>query len=180
MLETPRALFDYFHDQVESAGAGLPLSGEIKLYLANLLTERTRADRKTYEESTLAELYGRAYNAPRHHAAVVYRELGDRALYVVGFFPDSLQRSLVGPRYYIDMGASAYYRTHDWFQGAFGSTFADLSRQFEDCVVLLDTVRGTEHDLSLLVEEWHTTGDTLAKKKLFRAGLIVTSSDVES
>lgn len=180
MLEAPRALFDYFHDKVETAGAGLPITGEIKLYLANLLTERTRADRKTYEENTLAELYGRAYHAPKHQAAVVYRELGDRALYVVGFFPDSLQRSLVGPRYYIDMGASAYYRTHDWFQGAFGSTFADLSKRFEDCVVLLDTVRGSEQDLEALIDEWHSKGDTLTQKKLLRAGMIVTSSGWDS
>ena len=166
-------LFDHFQTAVDDAGTGLPLSEDIRLYLTWLLVERVRSDRKTYEEDTLAELYGRANRTSSTYAAAVYRELGDRALYVAGFFPESLDRSLVGTTYYIDMGSAAYYRAHQWMSTVFGSTFVDMATKFEDCVVLLETVRGKEDDLEALYDQWVENPSEAAEKRLRRAGLVL-------
>ena len=81
-------------------------------YLVDLLEDHVRltspAERPSAGEETLAE----ALLAARTLRGAVrlrrLRGLGDRALFVAGFFGDSLDRRAVGIRYYADSGRLAY------------------------------------------------------------------------
>jgi hypothetical protein len=177
-------LFDYFHQRVEDARSGKPvrISNDTSLYLATLLTERARADRPAPTEQTLAELHLRAANAPPVEQARAYRELGDRALYLLGYFAESLSRRTVGPAYYAEMGQAAYLRTDavfkKWFSDAFGPVFRELSMQFEGCVSLIEDVRESHEkefpdDPIWLYERWLQTGSEAYARRLREKGILL-------
>lgn len=178
-------LFDWFHERVHRArsATGAELSSDGELYLVQLLTERARSDRSAPDAATLAELHARACEASPAEQARTYRELGDRALYTVGYFPETLERTTVGPRYYVDMGAAAYARTDQvfkrWFGDAFGEVFAELAHGFRSCVEVLSTVRRSvddEPDMILrLYTEWLETGDDSVGARLRALGLVLPS-----
>jgi hypothetical protein len=80
-------------------------------YLVDLLEERVRpepASPASAAEPTLAEglLRARCERGAAHLRRL--RSLGDRALFVAGFFGDSLERGVVGIDYYRDAGRLAY------------------------------------------------------------------------
>lgn len=151
-LEQVENLFDYFNARVENAKAdsGLDISNDTALYLAQLLADRARTDRPAPPFETLAELHGHAAMAPPGQKATIYRELGDRALYLLACFRDSLDRARrpLSPSYYEDMGAAAYDQVDRvlklWFADAFGPVFQELARQFGDCVELVGRVAQAE------------------------------------
>lgn len=183
VAEAPN-LFDYFNDRVEQARAahGVRISNDTSLYLATLLTERARADRPAPPETTLAELHAHAAAAPPTTQVRAYRELGDRSLYLLGYFAESLQRRTVGPDYYADMGAAAYHRVDVLFKAlfadAFGPVFHELAARFRDCVRLLSEVRDAQQrdgtdDLADLYGQWLATGDEEIRRRLLDRGLVI-------
>lgn len=175
-------LFDYFHDRVEEArsDAGVQLSDDSGLYLSQLLTERARTDRSAPRAHTLVELHARALDARPSEQARTWRELGDRALYELGYFRERLDRRLVGPDYYEGMGRAAYRRVDHvlkhWFADAFGELFRELSEQFDACVGVLAKVR-RGHDatdnIADLYAEWLATGEEDLARQLRRMGLVI-------
>ncbi|MCO4744073.1 MAG: hypothetical protein KC912_04745 [Proteobacteria bacterium] len=177
-------LFDHFRECVDNVvdREGIELADDTQLYLASMLAERARADRPTAPETTLAELHGRAALARPGEQAAAYRELGDRALYLLGYFRESLTRRIVGPRYYASMGAAAYHRTDlvlkAWFADAFGPVFAQLSVQFDECVHIVTAVRQTHEGdhpdpMIRLYERWIDTGSEDARARLAKRGLLL-------
>lgn len=184
-IEADTTLFDYFHLRVTEAWGELEmdLSGDTTLYLTALLVDRARADAPRPEEHTLAELYARAVQAAPAEQARTYRELGDRSLYLVGYFEESLHRRIVGPRYYCDMGAAAYHRVDQvfkrWFANAFGAVFEELSAGFQQCAQVLRRVRDVVDDepdvIMRLFEHWHRTGSEEAAARLRERGLLLPS-----
>lgn len=142
-------LFDYFNEQVQAARGdqGLAIADDTALYLAQLLSDRARSDRPTPAFETLAELHALAASAPPGKKASMYRELGDRALYLLGCFREHLDRARrpLSPSYYEDMGAAAYHQCDRvlkiWFSDAFGPVFLELARKFGGCVQLLSSVK---------------------------------------
>ncbi len=182
-LEAETTLFDYFHGRVRDARgmADVGLSEDTTLYLTALLVDRARTDTPRPEEDTLAELHARAAAAPPAEQARTYRELGDRSLYRVGYFEESLSRSAVGVGYYCDMGAAAYHQADRvfkrWFANAFDRVFEELSAGFRDCVVVLKQVRAAVDDepdaLMRLYQEWLDTGSRAAASRLRERGLLL-------
>lgn len=88
---------------------------ETEAYLVNLLVEFVAADQLfvretdgTVQQEPLAFMLKRAIEAPRPERAKHLKKMGDTALYVSGFFSDSLARSLVDVDYYASMGGRAY------------------------------------------------------------------------
>lgn len=148
-------VFDWFREEIERARArtGVPLSDDAGLYLAQMLSDRVRADRKAPEEATLAEMHGRAAHAAPGVQARMYRELGDRSLTLLGLFRAHVERKAVGPAYYADMGSAAYARADEvfkrWFGDAFGEVFAELARHFQGCVEVLGQVRADRDEAPL-------------------------------
>ncbi|MCB9672199.1 MAG: hypothetical protein H6736_19955 [Alphaproteobacteria bacterium] len=181
-LATSDNLFDFFHDRVQMAHreVAADFHGDTVLYLARLLAERARTDIPRTDADTLAELHGAAAHAPPGRQASAYRELGDRALYLLGFFREHLDRARrpVGPAYYADMGAAAYLRCDQvlkrWFADAFGPVFVELSRHFSTSVELLAAVRrqAGPDDLAMAYERWLLTADAVPSDDAPR-GIIV-------
>lgn len=189
-VEVNSNLFDWFHGRVKDAhhAVGASLSNDSELYLASLLVDRARSDRPTLPESTLVELFARAAHSSPSETARTYRELGDRSLYTVGYFEESLARGTVGPGYYCDMGAAAYARVDQvfkrWFSDAFGGVFDELAKRFRDCAHVLREVRRTVDDqpdmLMRLYRQWYDTGSEEAAARLRAHGLVVPPRPVES
>jgi len=106
-----------------------------------------------------------------------FRYLGDFALYMSGFFGESLKSKLVGSRYYIDMGRSAYKNAGKLTSvNSLRSLFQDLCDGFTPIVHILSEVSdrtGFSRDKSLLslYENWMETGNVHDLKSLFDMGL---------
>jgi hypothetical protein len=199
VLQTHDNLFDFFHDEVDAAtdATGSEVSEEGVFYLTNLLVEQTRSP-STGSPDTLAELHIRAAHAPRMAQIRDYRTLGDRALYVAGFFPESLSRKSVRSSYYVDMGRSAYDRLARMLGQApaigegghkgLGEIFAELSDSFRTCIDVLREVHDamqarndqapTEAELLALYEGWLSSGNQRALRTLQRHGLVPSRSTV--
>jgi len=93
----------------------LEIQEATEFYLVNLLSgflarERLFVEKEdgTIQAEPLALILLRALEADRRTRAAHLRRLGDTALFVSGFFGDSLARSLVDVDYYISMGERAY------------------------------------------------------------------------
>ena len=177
-------LFDFFHEQVQRAARDrrLDVSDDTTLYLVTLLESRARADRPESPEDTLAELHGRAANSPPAEQARTYRELGDRTLYMLGYFTEHVDSKIVGPSYYANMGAAAYDRVDTLFKlvfaDAFGPVFHELAESFRACVKVLGDVRDATRnqrptDLVGLYEKWLLTGDDVLAERLREGGLVL-------
>jgi hypothetical protein len=190
-VEHAANLFDYFHSRVDDAHGvvSTELSDDTRLYLTTLLVDRARTDRSAeLPEQTLAELFGRAAAAPPAEKARTYREMGDRSLYLVGYFEESLSRSTVSPSYYCDMGSAAYAQADQvfkrWFSDAFDDLFRELARHFRECVDVLREVRRTvdaEPDLlGRLYQAWLETGSEAAAERLRAHGLLLPPRPTEA
>ena len=183
-------LFDWFDARVRDAHqlTGVELSRDSELYLATLLVERARADRPEPPERTLAELHARAARSTPAEQARTYREIGDRSLYVVGYFEESLSRSTVGPSYYCEMGAAAYARADHvfkrWFANAFDGVFEELAHRFHGCVRVLLEIRRTVDEqpdaVMRLYQQWLATGSAELAERLRAHGLVVPARPSEA
>lgn len=108
-----------------------------EFYLVNLLAGFLEKERLFVEQpdgtvvaEPLAVILLRAVEADRRERAAHLRRLGDTALFVSGFFGDSLARSLVDVGYYISMGERAYGA----LAAGEGPPFGELAGRFPEFV----------------------------------------------
>jgi hypothetical protein len=181
-------LFDFFSTEVEtiSASQRTGLSKDAHTYLANMLVELGDPERlfPSDEPMTLADMHLMAGGAPPKEALRRYRELGDYALCVGGYFSDSLERKTVGVEYYADMGGAAYQRVAGLsvvtgHLSQLGELFEELSWAFRACLGLLsqlgDSGRPKQaRDLGKLYERWLTTKDPHTFAQLTALGVFPT------
>lgn len=180
-------LFDYFDGRVEDAAdaQALKLPLQVSQYLKQLLVELTSTDHlfRADAPQTLAELHLRASGSPPGQAIGLYKQLGDRALYMGGYFHESLARKTVGAGYYADMGEAAYYRLAGltratWTdQGPLSALFGELAQAFRDCMKVLRTIGGRDRgqdlqDLVSLAQRWLATQDAHADRLLLERGAL--------
>lgn len=189
-LLTPSDLRGYFHQAVTSAARNqnLGASHHALDYVADLLTDYTRADR-LFDYGTdgvsippLATLYLNAAEAPtRHERHALLRRLGDLALFLSGLFSGFLQRRLVDVDYCVNMGQGAYgvlgtASGEGAREPALSEAFTQLADQFRDFVEVVaevgeDIHGGQSRDLLGLYEEWLRTGSPQLARRLRRAGI---------
>jgi len=175
----------FFADRVDDAmdNQGITLTETASGYLTGLLVRLSRAQEVFAERGplVLADLHIKASESPGREAATLYQKMGDTALFVAGFFAESLERKPVGLSYYTDMGGAAYHRvagiTEQRGGQAMAGMFRELARRFEDCVSLLAEVSDgdrpeSDEDLLRLYELWLTTRSPHAERRLARLGLI--------
>ena len=181
-LSTAANLFDFFHERVEDAvdKQQAPVSQDGVYYLSSLLVDqaRTSPDDKGV---TMVELHLEARSGDRVQAVQLYRKMGDRALYLSGFFRESLQNKVVSLDYYMNMGRAAYDQLSRMLRmpGAAGlnDVFAELAEGFPACAEVLAEVRSevkerTDADILKLYEEWMATGSPRAAERLRELGVI--------
>jgi hypothetical protein len=106
------------------------------------------------------------------------RELGDVALFICGFFPDSFDRRGLTRTYVVEMGGSAYLVLGQAARsrGARPDVFVELADRFRDMAAVLDEVRErttlcTDGAVLKLYERWRDTGSPAIARRLQRRGV---------
>ncbi|MFQ6006355.1 MAG: hypothetical protein ACE5OQ_12720 [Woeseia sp.] len=190
-------LRDYFRESIDAAidNQGVDVDPHAAHYVVNLLTLFARSE-------DLFEDHGDAYglrplalmmaDAAEASSAMErtfsLQRIGDVALFVAGFFADSLAHKLVDLDYYIYMGGTAYGSLSDEIRGtARGRVLADVYRElaakFQIVVDVLNEVRDTARgssDIDLLrtYEVWLRTGSRRAARLLKQQGVVPMPSAV--
>ncbi len=191
LLTKEENLFDFFHEAVGSAvsDGGASVSDDGVYYLSNLLVERGRASDEP-QPQTLVELQIKAQEHGGAAAVSAWRELGDRALYVSGFFRASLARQNVSTDYYLSMGAAAYDQLASVMRwsgagGGFETIYEELAQQFQDCSCILQRVRDrvrahSNADILQLYEQWIANPDPVVAQQLTELGVIPMKPEDDS
>jgi len=124
--------------------------------------------------------------APPEERARTLRDVGDRSLYVSGFFAESLQRRLVDVDYYIRIGGTAYRQLASMpaRSGPYGEVFLELAGKFPRFVdVLAEVSEGgaiaTDAGVVQLYERWLRTGSEWIARKLRARGVLPNQGDLQ-
>lgn len=168
---------EFFRDLVESALHRQHLSARegTSFYLVNLLAGFVHGDRTSSgDEEPLGVRFVKALQEAGARQRDELRRVGDRSLFISGFFADSLSRSLVDVDYYIQLGEHAYGSLARQADGTFGDVFDELAAKFPAFVDVLGevserTAMASNADLLRLYEKWLRTrsrrsGDLLASR----------------
>jgi hypothetical protein len=110
------------------------------------------------------------------------QRIGDVALFISGFFADSLAHKLVDLDYYIHMGGNAYDSLSEEIRGTFrgralAGVYKELAGKFQIVVDVLNEVRdsarqSSDIDLLRTYEVWLRTGSKRAAELLKQNGVI--------
>jgi hypothetical protein len=168
---------EYFKELVETAMQHQRLAARemTSFYLVNLLAGFMHFDRHTpHDNEPLGIRFAKALQAGGAMQRDGLRQVGDRSLFISGFFSDSLNRSLVDVDYYITLGERAYGSLARQSDETFAEVFDELSEKFSGFVDVLGevserTALASNTDLLRLYEKWLRTrsprsGDLLAER----------------
>ncbi len=181
--ETPKELFRELIGEALARREAEPDS-TVAFYLVTLLDDFIRpesiARRAGLEPaSTLAELYCAAIGAGGARRLTLFKYTGDLALFVSGFFGDSLGGSSADVDYYIRMGSTAYgaAAVHTR-RPTLASLFDELAREFAGFADVLGEVSercavNDESNLLRLYERWLATRSPRTAAVLRGAGVVL-------
>jgi hypothetical protein len=176
---------EYFRELVESAMAHQRISAnELTAYyvvqlLAGFLQRSTAED-----DSPLALRLARALETGGVEQRAGLKRIGDRSLFVSGFFSDSLRRKIVDVDYYVKVGGSAYQALSRLETDTFSPVFAELGEKFVGFVDVLSEVSertscATNADLLRLYEKWLKTRSPRSAKLLAERGVVPASANTK-
>lgn len=184
-------LCDYFRESIDTviAEQGVSLDPHATHYVVNMMTLFSRSeqfyedDGEIYGIRPLALMLAGAADAPSsEHRNQLLQRIGDVALFISGFFVESLANKAVDIDYYIHMGENAYGSLSEETRGTFrGNAFADIYRElaikFQVLTDVLHEVRDRAHghsDINVLrlYEIWRKTGSRRAAKMLRAQGVV--------
>jgi hypothetical protein len=185
LVVSRQSALEFFKGQLEKAmqHQKVSTSAFTEFYLANLLTACVRGTLPPPEagqrETPLALLYVQAMESSRFDRARLLRMLGDGALFVSGFFADSLDRKLVDVDYYRTLGGHAYARLsqEDGWLEYDCQVFGELAQRFGEFADVLAEVSESSRLASgnrsvlQLYERWVRTGSKRAAALLAERGL---------
>jgi hypothetical protein len=181
--ETPA---EFFREQLGKAieHQRVSISAFTEYYLVNLLAACMRGENLPgrepgYDETPLALLYLRALNASRYERSRRLRAMGDTALFVSGFFADSLGDRRDDLGYYRSLGGAAYARLsreHEKGRGVGPVVFGELADRFREFADVLSEVSEasrltTPLSVVRLYERWLQTGSRRAALRLVEQGI---------
>lgn len=185
---------EHFTDLVEQAGQelGVEMLPAVRDYLVTLLEYHVQTPNLFPEEvneagqrqpTTLAELWLLAQSGEEASRGHRLRTLGDRALYISGYFSDSLQRKIVDIDYYIQMGESAFDSLSSLSkidtQKRVYRLLADRFPSWVDTLSLVSQRSFSQSNSGLLrlYEKYLKTGSELAYSQLVERGVVTLSQD---
>lgn len=176
---------EFFREQLGKAmeHQRVSTSAFTEYYLVNLLAGGVEggnlpAPEPGFDETPLALLYVRALRASRAERARLLRAMGDTALFVSGFFAESLERRLVDLDYYRSLGGHAYARLSREEALPYGpSVFSELAERFSEFADLLCEVSEasrltSQRSVVQLYERWLATGSRRAARLLAERGIV--------
>lgn len=191
LLFSPR---EFFEEKVEEGFSkkNLKTYPAVRSYLVQLLEHYLDA-RNLYEvdsensqksqPTTLAETFLIANNSEPHVRAEMLKKLGDKSLYISGFFGDSLSRKVVDIDYYAGMGGAAYRSLSDVVrEDTMAHVYRVMSHQFLDFVDVLTYISQqsmitSDESILRLYDRYLRTGSQLARDKLIEMGVVTVSKD---
>ncbi len=184
-------LRNYFRESIDAAidSQGVDVDPRAAHYVVNLLTLFARSEDlyedhgEAYGLKPLALMMVDAADAPSAaERTFSLQRIGDVALFIAGFFADSLARKLVDLDYYIHMGGTAYGSLSDEIRGtlrgrALVDVYRELARKFQIVVDVLNEVRdaarcSSDIDLLRTYEVWLRTGSKRAAVLLRQNGVV--------
>jgi len=176
---------EYFKELVEVALSHQRLNTqELTAYyvvqlLASFLQRRLSDDRS--DATPLAVRLARALEGGAVRQRATLKEIGDVALFVSGFFSDSLNRKLVDVDYYVSIGGCAYNVLGRVETDTFSPVFAELGEKFVGFVDVLSEVSErtsctSNSDLLRLYEKWLKTGSRRSGQLLVERGVVPNAS----
>ena len=186
-----RNLQDYFRTSIDEVitGQGVDLDPHATHYVVNMMTLFARSE-EFYEDDgenfglrPLALMLADAADAPsQEHRNQTLQRIGDVALFISGFFIESLVNKVVDVDYYIHMGENAYGSLSEEVRGTFrGNAFADVFKElalnFQLLIDVLNEVRananpGSDANLLRTYEVWLKTGSRRAESLLRQQGVV--------
>lgn len=185
--DTPRALF---RSLVQSAIArkGITTTEMGEFYLVSLMETLLRPG-EPIGHQPLGVAYLEALQAPPARRYEPLRRVADEALAICGVFPESLERSLVGPEYYTMLGQRAYQHLAELAgplqrPAGLADVFAELAEGFAGFAAVLaeiafETIFRREADIVRLYRQWHYTGSPEHAARLIARGFIPSSSPTQ-
>lgn len=151
-------------------------------YLVDLLTRLLRADalppaEPGFDETPLALLYLRALQVAARERARRLREIADMALFVSGFFADSVIGNPADLGYYCRLGGGAYARLareRSWLGADVFLELAERFRVFADVLSEVSEASRLSSPRSVvdLYERWRETGSPRAARLLEEQGIV--------
>lgn len=185
------SLLDYFRTSIEDviADQGVIVEPTTTHYVVNLLTLYSRSE-ELYDDDgearghkPLALMLADAEDATSaEERNYTLQRIGDIALFIAGFFADSLATHVVDLDYYIHMGGGAYGSLSDRIRGtfrgnAFADTYSELAVKFQALVDVLNEMRDRERqesdvDLLRAYTVWRRTGSKRAANVLRQRGVV--------
>ncbi|MDX1518174.1 MAG: hypothetical protein R3288_15115 [Woeseiaceae bacterium] len=190
-----RNLQDYFRTSIEDVivRQGVDVDPHAAHYVVNLLTLYSRSDElyedhgESYGLKPLALMLADAAEAESaEQRTYILQRIGDIALFIAGFFADSLATKAVDLDYYIHMGGNAYGSLSEEVRGTFrGSAFAPVYRElaikFQVLVDVLNEISAGPRDSSDIdvmrtYEVWLKTGSRRAERLLKEQGIVPISN----
>ena len=129
---------------------------------------------------SLAELYLKAQKVSFNEKRILLQQVGDRSLYLGGFFREALNKRLVNLNYYMNIGKSAYgHLAEDHPQE---DMFRELSYFFSDLMDVLSYISQknsirTDQDLLKLCKHYLRTGSKISRYQLEDHGFSLQEND---
>ena len=171
--------FDFFYDILKGETKDYHnMSTDEHLYLTVFLEKNILSNNFFKEEDnklvkpTLAFLLKDAIDEENERSRLTkFKHLGDCALYTIGVFPLSLQRSLVGVDYFQEMGSRAYYQAYQLNQDP---VFKKMAHNFVNLTDLLNLSMALKiKPLSPgdMFHMWSITQSQGLKNKLIESGI---------
>jgi hypothetical protein len=178
---------EYCRDLVEEAldHQGVDVEDLTAYYVVQLLATAARVDTLRSEgvlsDAPLAIRLGRALETGGTRQRVLLRQVGDASLFISGFFPDRLRRSLVDAQYYAALGGYAYGSLSRNADETLAPVFAELASRFDSLVEVLGEVSERSaltapNDLLRLYERWLRTGSAHSGQRLIEQGVVPTAA----
>jgi hypothetical protein len=163
-------LESFFYERVAQGKTGSALPAEVGAYVVHMLADhvrRTSVAGRTAGPLALQYLAAREQQGTRRTQAL--RAVGDRALFIAGVVPHSVDRSPVNLRYVRSIGTSAYRQIDE------PRVFHVLAATFEAAAEAISEATDScpDGDLLGLYERWKKYGDPRDEKRLGAAGVVL-------
>jgi hypothetical protein len=175
---------EYFKEMIEAALEHQHVETEelTACYLVNLLARFAFGDRpvRAAEEQPLGLQLIEALDSGGLLRNALLRNVGERSLFVSGFFSDSLKRSFADVDYYVALGARAY-QSLGAQDDVLRPVFAELGDRFISFVDVLAEVSErsalmSNNDLLRLYEKWLRTRSRRDGELLVARGIVPNAS----
>jgi hypothetical protein len=176
---------EYFKGLVDGALShqGLATQELTAFYVVQLLTSflQRPASGDDADETPLGFRLARALESGGIRQRTSLKHIGDVALFVSGFFSDSLNRKLMDVDYYVSIGGCAYSALSRIETDTFSPVFAELGTKFVGFVDVLSEVSErtsctSNADLLRLYEKWLKTGSRRSGQLLVERGVVPNAS----